>query len=487
MLPDLLTPYNAASQIKRRARCLARKTIEETQDIMPPIHRYTAVPVAAIMISAPGAVVPPAFAQQTVANVVQEGPLTIEQAVALAVQNNPALRATRKRVEGQRGVVAERRTARSFTLAGSGTITQYDRDQTGTIGNQEITFFNQRQREAGINASLPLDITGQIRAAISQADLNALSARFGYETAVNNLASQVRTDYITVLRRLELVKVQRDALTNAEERLRVVLVEVREGKSAPFDRLRAQTEVESAREVVLRAENEVVIAEARLKRTMGVAQSTVLTIPDNLPESPTADIAESPDEADLFTQAIAARPETRRAAVDIRAAELGITLARRDSLPTVAVGAGYNYMPDAAGLGPMTQLGQVNLSVRVPIFDGGLRKAREQQARAGTDAARSDRADAESIVALDLRQALVNVRTARQRIPVAEAAVQQAEESYRLARVRLREGVSILVETTDAQTALTRARTDLVNARFDLRDAETALARALGRLITATP
>jgi outer membrane protein TolC len=222
-----------------------------------------------------------------------------------------------------------------------------------------------------------------------------------------------------------------------------------------------------------------------MKRTLGLPQSTPLNIPDTLPASRTADIGETPDESLLLAEAIAARPETRRAAVDVRAAELGVALARRDSLPTVAVGAGYSATPDAAGIGPLTRLGQVSVSVRVPIFDGGLRQAREQQARAGTDAARSDRADAEAVVALDVRQALVTVRTARQRIPVAETAVQQAEESYRLARVRLREGVSILVETTDAQTALTRARTDLVNARFDLRDAETALARALGRLTAA--
>ena len=54
-------------------------------------------------------------------------------------------------------------------------------------------------------------------------------------------------------------------------------------------------------------------------------------------------------------------------------------------------------------------------------------------------------------------------------------------EALRIAQVRYRAGVSTSVEVTDAQVALTLAQTNQVNAEYNYLDAQTALARAIGR------
>ena len=59
--------------------------------------------------------------------------------------------------------------------------------------------------------------------------------------------------------------------------------------------------------------------------------------------------------------------------------------------------------------------------------------------------------------------------------------LEQAIESYRLARVRYTNGVSTLVEVSDAQNALTLAENNQVNALYDYNDARATLDKAAGR------
>jgi outer membrane protein TolC len=60
-----------------------------------------------------------------------------------------------------------------------------------------------------------------------------------------------------------------------------------------------------------------------------------------------------------------------------------------------------------------------------------------------------------------------------------------AEENYRVRRELYRAGKATIVEVTDAETDLTRARLDVVNSHVDVRIARVALAHALGRDVPA--
>jgi outer membrane protein TolC len=64
---------------------------------------------------------------------------------------------------------------------------------------------------------------------------------------------------------------------------------------------------------------------------------------------------------------------------------------------------------------------------------------------------------------------------------VSEQALAASEEGYRVRRELFRSGKATLVEVTDSETELTRARLELVNAHVDLRIAQVELAHVLGR------
>jgi outer membrane protein TolC len=90
-------------------------------------------------------------------------------------------------------------------------------------------------------------------------------------------------------------------------------------------------------------------------------------------------------------------------------------------------------------------------------------------------------------VLLEVRQGYLNLLQARDRVAVANRALAQATEAYRLARVRFEagvsqaQGVSPLLELSDAQNALTQAEDNQVNALYDYNNFRSRLDKAIGR------
>jgi len=80
----------------------------------------------------------------------------------------------------------------------------------------------------------------------------------------------------------------------------------------------------------------------------------------------------------------------------------------------------------------------------------------------------------------ELQEAILNHRTAAQAIVAAERGVEAAEEDLRLSRERYQQGLGTILELTEAQVNLTRARYTLVDAKTSLKISEAALAKARG-------
>jgi outer membrane protein TolC len=92
-------------------------------------------------------------------------------------------------------------------------------------------------------------------------------------------------------------------------------------------------------------------------------------------------------------------------------------------------------------------------------------------------------AKAESIadqIAFQVNEAYRNAVTAWVGIADARPAVDQAQENYRLVRIRAREGAATPTEITDAQAVLTRAQQSYLNARYNYLIAKDHLEYAMG-------
>jgi outer membrane protein len=414
--------------------------------------------------------------------------VTLDQAVAIALHNSKALRIANESINRARGRVDEQRAGFNPSLGATTTITHLDTSSSFALkdanGNTQavIPIVKQDQRQIGVNATLPLDFAGLIRAAVQQSQFQEIVSRLDYNRTRNQTVLDVKNAYYDVLRAKAFVGVQETALQNTKDRQTTAELNLRVGTGTRFDVLRAQTDVANADQNLIIAKNRVNLTTATLNNVLGLDQNTPLQ---------TVEAAEAPQpEQDFSTdvaEAYKKRPEVLQAEANISANEKGIQLAQRSLFPTVGLSAGYNFTPDQGGFAPKTTSWAAVATIQLPIFDQGLSRARVRQARTDVNTAKINKQVTQDGVALDVRQNYLALLEAQDRLGVTQAALAQAVEQYRLAQVRFKAGVtaapgaSPLLEISDAQNALTQAQNNEVNAKYDVQNSKARLDRAIGR------
>ena len=88
-------------------------------------------------------------------------------------------------------------------------------------------------------------------------------------------------------------------------------------------------------------------------------------------------------------------------------------------------------------------------------------------------------------IALEVRQAVLNLQEAAERISVSQRAAQQARENLELAEARYRAGVGNVIELTDAEATRASADADSVRARYSFQTALASLEKAIGGAVPA--
>ncbi len=114
------------------------------------------------------------------------------------------------------------------------------------------------------------------------------------------------------------------------------------------------------------------------------------------------------------------------------------------------------------------------------FYDGGLTRGSVQSARGNLLIAEAQLCQGKTNISQDVVRAYLNVQSATVQVTTASAAVKSGTESVRLASGRYAAGVATFVEVLDAQTLLLQAEVSEVNAHFNLSLARDSLAHALG-------
>ena len=164
---------------------------------------------------------------------------------------------------------------------------------------------------------------------------------------------------------------------------------------------------------------------------------------------------------DLVTQAISGRPELAGLQMN-RDAAYSFERAEKDlSYPTASLMGVGGYMPyiDQITL-PRVIPGEyegVAVNVQIPVLNGGLFKARRQEAHYRALEADQRLRDEAEAIARDVRTAWASSTVAYQRLDVTAELLRQAALAQDLAQGRYDLGLSTIVELTQAQLNVTSA------------------------------
>ncbi|HWA83783.1 MAG TPA: TolC family protein [Fimbriimonadaceae bacterium] len=404
----------------------------------------------------------------------QTGPLSVDQAVQIALQNGYSVLIAQTRVARQGAAVNEAAGHLGPQINLGGSYTRFDREGTADFGGQTVVTSPIDTKSASVSASVPIDINGSLHHQLGAAKSNYRASVENLAAAGNDIKLNARNAFFAVLRAQKLVDVQQQALKDAQEQLKNSQLLEQNGVAAHVDTLRVQSQVQQSQSDLIAAQNALAIANANFNAVLARPIDTPVDLVDvaALPDKPG-------DEGKLRDQAHAQRPEakalleTRKALAEIRkAAETG-------NLPTLSFAVNYNRSFNTGAFAQPYTLGGT-LTLGFPIFDSGITSARVKEAKQDENQAKLQYDQELESISQEVRQAVANMLNASERLDSATKQVQYTEENLRLARIRYQAGEGILLQVTDAETLLTQARNQEVAARYDYLTAYAQLQHALG-------
>jgi outer membrane protein len=126
--------------------------------------------------------------------------------------------------------------------------------------------------------------------------------------------------------------------------------------------------------------------------------------------------------------------------------------------------------------------GAIGLNVTIPVFNGGLFKARQNEAELKARASAQNVTDLENRVIRDVRVAFLNATTAYDRLALTQQLLQQAQQALDLAQSRYDLGLGSIVELSQAELNLTSAQIADATAHYDYQTQRVVVDYQIGAL-----
>jgi outer membrane protein len=339
-------------------------------------------------------------------------------------------------------------------------------------------FGDENMEMAGANVTLPLFAGGSINRGIDAATA-ALNARTAQADAT---AQQVKLDvarhYINVLRARRALDVADSTVKSLSAHVADVDDMFESGAVARNDLLSAAVSLADSEQRRLQARNALDLANAAYNRALGRDLAAPVNLDENLPEVDSQLDLNSLET--LTLTAVAGRPELGQyeAAADALRSQSEAT--RGKTRPQLALTGGYTSLQNE--FLNRDDYWMVGIGVEWNLFDGGQTRRKADAMAYRAQALERERANLESWISLEVRQAWLRLQETRERKRLAERAVEQAEENLRVVRDRYRNGEGTNTEVLDAEMLRALSHSNLDNAHYDARLALYELARGAGRL-----
>jgi len=458
--------------------------------------------------------------------------LSVEQAVELAMANNPQLLQS---MNARRSAAAATRSARGQLLpslnSSAGAAWREGRQQVingvGFGANANTIGSN-----AGINAQVNYGADVLLQPRSARATERAVE--FEVDAAAQQLRATVTQQYLVSLQAQARTKLQDTLLESARLTVELARARAAAGSATSLDVERSEVALGQQRVQVVQARNTLAIEQLRLFENLGVAapeanvvlSSSFVVMPVGTSVTELAELARK-----VNPNVLARRDREEAAAVNQR-------IARAQYLPQLSLSAGYggftnsftdNTFPVTQALagkqsgcfqrGSILQIvGQpfdpatcaaISLSASeiaaarstnsafpfgltrnpynfsaqfsLPLFNGWQREQRVAEAAVSRDNARQAVRQQELAAQQAVRVAYLNLDAARQTVAIQDENGKLARQALLLAETRYRVGQATFLDVANARADFSRAENDRITAVYDFHRAFAALEQAVGR------
>lgn len=406
---------------------------------------------------------------------------TLDEAWQIAQSSHRQIAAASAMREAANYELEQARSARMPQLGVSSTYSRLDKAPGFSFGNGVQTgpvFDGDDYVSAGAQINLPLYSGGAISSGIEAAEFGADAADGQLATVIQDTRLGVAERYMSVLRAESAVAVSKSYVASLESHTEDTKNRFEFGDVPRNEYLAASVTLADARQKLLQAQNALDYARSEYNRFLGRPLLTVVSLdPDvSIDRLVPNNIALE----EMISMASRNRDELATLDSQARALEKQADSARAASRPQLALTGGYQYMENQFLTDD--EFWMAGVAFQWSLFDGGQARKRAASLRQKAVAIGHNRADFESMVALQVRKSWNDRDEAEGRLTVADSAVIQAVENLRVVSDRYDAGASTNVEVLDAAALHEQSLSNRDNARFALALAKLRLARAAGVL-----
>lgn len=438
--------------------------------------------------------------------------LTIDQALDIAEENNPDLKASKLSLERyQYNLVAQQASLKSRfsldldpinysrsrrfdnrlsqwytneTLATSGTFmvsqpilfTDGEISLINTFGWQDnqSTVEGMDNRNRAFSNDLYLRLTQPIftynrrKMELQQIEFDYENAGIRYALQRLNTERSITNQFYSVFMAQNNLTISREELENTRLSFEIIQNKVEADLSAREELYQAELNLANAQSAVEERNVSLENAKDQLKQTLGLPLNDDIEVTLVIKVS-----AVAIDLVQAVQRALSSRMELRQREIDIELAELQMIQTKSLNEFRGDISLSIGIIGDHERLHNVydnpTQNPRVSVSLTVPIFDWGEKKARVRAQRVAQTLARLEQENLRTDIELEVRQTWRRLENLRTQIDIAEKSVRNAQLTYDLNLTRYREGDLTGMEISQFQTQLSNRKITYAQAQINYK------------------
>ncbi|MBI4720593.1 MAG: TolC family protein [Chitinivibrionia bacterium] len=318
---------------------------------------------------------------------------------------------------------------------------------------------------------------------ISGSKQMAKAASYDLQYQKDYVTAVVIRAYYDYIRKMKLRDVRRMSTEAAAKNLEQVEAFYRIGSKTKADVLQAKVRLANTQLAMVTAANNKENARAYLASLLNFPLAKDFEIDASL-EIRTVE----PDLDAELEHMFAHRSDLLANHSRVQASQCALTANQNSRWPTIDASFRYSWndraFPEDANFFKQDYAWSVGVSLNFNLFDRFTTKANILSARTQQRIAEYQLQQARLNAILEVKQLVLALDEAGERISLSEETERQAEENMRLAEERYRVGAGTILETIDAEVSLTEARAAIIEAKCDYLIAKADLLRATGRRVT---
>ncbi len=426
------------------------------------------------------------FSTNAQATIDAELKITLEQAIDMALSDNPTIKVAELEVERFDYVRKATMGALLPSLSATGNFNRTLINQAMAEGF-EIGGSQYNSITATANAALPLFIPTVYRT-LKMNRVEAESAIEDARATKIDLVAAVKISFYNVMLAERTLEVLEASAKTTKQSVDDTKVMFDNGLSSEYDLLTAQVQYSNLQPTIMQTRTAILVAKEVLKMYLSIPQSVKIGVEGDFEQMQAQVIAES----NALSRDLSKNSTMRSLAISEDLLEASLKVQNSVRLPTLSAYAQISYMGNNAE--PFSFTGEsaasagywwqhpasAGLSLSVPIFSGLTNTNKAKQIKNQMKQLELQRDYTEQNLAVSLSTAISNIYTAREKYLAEMQTVEQATKAYSISNTRYNAGAGTMLELNSARLAMTQAELNLSQATFDLLSAKSEYDKIIG-------